>query len=171
MESRSAVIEVSFLYPYHENFGTKHETSWYRSKDKKLQNPYGSFMLNKKWKLEEEFNNHLLRFQQVKASTSYFRKWHFNIPGWIDSHWSSFRSRNDRRRRGTWTPGNETFLFPSRFVVGRNSHFSHFPPGWDHLQPMWTKLRSLLDLHINCSHRLLQHISSSLNVMFLLWHK
>ena len=27
-----------------------------------------SFMMNKKWTLEEEFNNHMLRFQQVKCS-------------------------------------------------------------------------------------------------------
>ena len=30
--------------------------------------PFGSYMLNKKWTLEEEFNNHILRFQQVTLS-------------------------------------------------------------------------------------------------------
>ena len=43
-----------------------YNTSWYRSKGKKGgTNPFYSYLLNKKWTLEEEFNNHLLRFQQV----------------------------------------------------------------------------------------------------------
>ena len=43
---------------------------WYQSKDKKVsENPFTSFMLNKKWALEEEFNNHMLRFQQVTVSS------------------------------------------------------------------------------------------------------
>ena len=39
----------------------------YRSKDRKERDsiPFGSFMMNKKWTLGEEFNNHILRFQQV----------------------------------------------------------------------------------------------------------
>ena len=42
----------------------------YRSKDRKERDsiPFGSFMMNKKWTLGEEFNNHILRFQQVKLS-------------------------------------------------------------------------------------------------------
>ena len=43
---------------------------FYRSKDKKEKEslPFGSYMMNKKWTLDEEFNNHILRFQQVKLS-------------------------------------------------------------------------------------------------------
>ena len=32
-------------------------------------NPFGSYMLNKKWTLEEKFNKHMLRFQQVTVSS------------------------------------------------------------------------------------------------------
>ena len=40
---------------------------YHRSKDKKQKAslPFGSYMMNKKWTLDEEFNNHMLRFQQV----------------------------------------------------------------------------------------------------------
>ena len=43
---------------------------YYRSKDKKQKESlqFGSFMMNKKWSMEEEFNNHILRFQQVNMS-------------------------------------------------------------------------------------------------------
>ena len=43
---------------------------YHRSKAKKVKAslPFGSFMMNKKWTLEEEFNNHILRFQQVNIS-------------------------------------------------------------------------------------------------------
>ena len=43
---------------------------WYRSKDRKPNFPFGSYMLNKKWTFDEEFNNHMLRFQQVNMSVS-----------------------------------------------------------------------------------------------------
>ena len=43
---------------------------WHRSEDIKDGDfPFGSFMLNKKWWLEEELNNCLLQFQQVSVST------------------------------------------------------------------------------------------------------
>ena len=40
---------------------------WHRSKERKSldYSPFASYMMNKKWSLEEEFNNHILRFQQV----------------------------------------------------------------------------------------------------------
>ena len=51
---------------------------WYRSKEKKGgNNPFASYLLNKKWTLEEEFNNHMLRFQQVKCSEFYFTSVNF----------------------------------------------------------------------------------------------
>ena len=59
-------------------------TAWRRSKYIKPDMNFGSYMLNKKWALEEEFNNHMLRFQQVRKLI-YFNKLHFYIPGWIDN--------------------------------------------------------------------------------------
>ena len=60
----SSVVEVGMLPGYYLNLG-----KWHRSKDKKGgYNPFGSYMMNKKWALEEEFNNHMMRFQQVTVS-------------------------------------------------------------------------------------------------------
>ena len=63
MGNGSAVLEVGFLYDFYLALGR-----WHRSKDKK-PTPYSyfpSFMMNKKWWLEEQFNLHMMRFQQVK---------------------------------------------------------------------------------------------------------
>ena len=68
LESGSAVYELSYLYEYKKEWAKKYNTRWYRSKEKKGgYNPFPSFMMNKKWTLEEEFNNHMMRFQQVTA--------------------------------------------------------------------------------------------------------
>ena len=57
------------MYDYELAWAKNYSTTWYRSKEKRGgDNPFGSYMLNKKWTLEEEFNNHMLRFQQVKFS-------------------------------------------------------------------------------------------------------
>ena len=78
----SSVIEASFMYDYELDYGP-----WHRSKDARGgYNPFPSYMMNKKWTLEEEFNNHLLKFQQVTVSSSSFSKRHFDIPGWIVDH-------------------------------------------------------------------------------------
>ena len=64
--SGSSVFECSFLYDYELDWAKEYKTRWYRSKDKKGgEHPFTSDMLNKKWTLEEEFNNHILRFHQV----------------------------------------------------------------------------------------------------------
>ena len=64
----SSVIEIGFLLDSELAYG-----KWYRSKDRKGgYHPFGSYMLNKKWTLEEEFNNHMLRFQQVTDNSIYF---------------------------------------------------------------------------------------------------
>ena len=61
VRSGSSVFEVAFLYEYELAYG-----KWHRSKDRKGGRiPFASYMLNKKWTMEEEFNNHMLRFQQV----------------------------------------------------------------------------------------------------------
>ena len=83
----SAVVELARLWTSLQDYAKVENTSWYRSKERKAGvNPFGSYMMNKKWTLEEDFNNHMLRFQQVTVSFDYFNKPHFNIPGWIDSH-------------------------------------------------------------------------------------
>ena len=68
----SAVVECTFVYDYEIKWAEDYNTSWYRSKEKKdgiHWYPLVSYMLNKKWALEEEFNNHMLRFQQVTVSS------------------------------------------------------------------------------------------------------
>ena len=61
----SAVVDTAYMYKKRLAYGR-----FYRSKETVATNyqPFASFMLNKKWWLEEEFNNHLLRFQQVPAT-------------------------------------------------------------------------------------------------------
>ena len=84
--NRSAVVEAAYLSYILEDIAMNESTRWYRSKERKGgQYPFGSFMLNKKWTLEEEFNYHMMIFQQVPASYDYNIKDHFDIPGWIDN--------------------------------------------------------------------------------------
>ena len=62
------VNECAFLYEYELAMG-----KWYRSKEIKSGDKiFGSYMLNKKWVLEEEFNTHMLRFQQVNIQRYLF---------------------------------------------------------------------------------------------------
>ena len=59
----SAVVEQAYLLDFQREWGR-----WHRSKERKAgEHPFGQFMLNKKWRLEEEFNKHILRFQQVRS--------------------------------------------------------------------------------------------------------
>ena len=82
VRSGSSVVELAFLRDHKLEWG-----KWYRSKERKGgESPFASYLLNKIWTMEEEFNNHMMRFQQVTAvSSSYFSKRHFDIPGWIVS--------------------------------------------------------------------------------------
>ena len=84
IRSGSSVVEVGFLYQYEIDYGKDYGTSWYRSKGKVAgQMPFTSYLMNKKWTLEEDFNNHISRFQQVKVSFIFRSKIHFDILGWI----------------------------------------------------------------------------------------
>ena len=57
------MLEIAYLLPYEEEYG-----KWHKSKDKKGgRSPFPSVMINKKWWLEEQFNVHMMRFQQVKC--------------------------------------------------------------------------------------------------------
>ena len=64
MGNGTAVMEQSLLLNYELSLGR-----WHRSKDKKQSSysAFGSYMVNKKWWLEEQFNLHMMRFQQVKC--------------------------------------------------------------------------------------------------------
>ena len=64
----SAVVDTAYMYKKRLVYGR-----FYRSKETVATNyqPFASFMLNKKWWLEEEFNTHLLRFQQVTSTQFY----------------------------------------------------------------------------------------------------
>ena len=78
----SSVLHVSFLYDYELEYG-----KWHRSKDREGgQNPFPSYLMNKKWTMEEEFTKHMLHFQQVTLSSYHFSKLHSDIPGRTDSH-------------------------------------------------------------------------------------
>ena len=82
VKTGSSVVELSVLETSYFAFG-----KWHRSKERKGgDHPFSSYMMNKKWTLEEEFNNHLLRFQQVRLCFIYSNKLYFDIPGWIDCH-------------------------------------------------------------------------------------
>ena len=58
------MMDISFLLPYELEYG-----KWHRSKDNNGGNPFCSVMINKKWWLEEELNNHILQFQQVNIES------------------------------------------------------------------------------------------------------
>ena len=74
LDEGSAVVECSLLLDWELDYAKKYNTRWYRSKDKKAgKNPFASYMMNKKWTLEEEFNNHMLRFQQVTVSSIFLQ--------------------------------------------------------------------------------------------------
>ena len=65
MEKGTAILEHGGLADYELALGR-----WHRSKDKK-PSPYSdtpSYMMNKKWWLEDQFNVHMMRFQQVKCN-------------------------------------------------------------------------------------------------------
>ena len=65
----SSVVEVAYLDDYELDWAKDYNTSFHRSRGTKIgDHPFGSYMINKKWTLEEEMNNHILRFQQVKCS-------------------------------------------------------------------------------------------------------
>ena len=62
MGNGTAVTVSGLLFDYELALGR-----WHRSKDK-MKTPISefiSYMMNKKWWLDEEFNLHMMRFQQV----------------------------------------------------------------------------------------------------------
>ena len=77
MEDGAAVIERGFLYDFELALG-----KWHRSKDRKQKaggSDFSSSMMNKKWWLEEQFNVHMMRFQQVNVNGITNQVRHFEI--------------------------------------------------------------------------------------------
>ena len=74
LDRGDAVVECSFLYDYELDYAKDYNTRWYRSKNVKGNDllPFASYMMNKKWTLVEEFNNHMMRFNQVTVRSYYF---------------------------------------------------------------------------------------------------
>ena len=64
MGNGTAVVEVAYIGTWAKSLGR-----WHRSKDKKSESSsdFTSYMINKKWWLEEQFNRLMMRFQQVKS--------------------------------------------------------------------------------------------------------
>ena len=71
VKTGSSVLERSFLFHWELEWAIKANTAWHRSKYIKPEMNFASYMLNKKWNFEEEFNNHMLRFQQVTVQRVY----------------------------------------------------------------------------------------------------
>ena len=68
LDRGDSVVEASFMYNYELDWAKEYDTRWYRSKNRKGgEYPFASYLLNKKWSLEEELNNHMMRFQQVRV--------------------------------------------------------------------------------------------------------
>ena len=91
LESGSAVAEAGFMRDYQLDWAKDYGTRWYRSKGQNHNDlsdpssPFASYLMNKKWTMEEEFTKHILHFQQVTLSSNHFSKLNFDIPVWIDS--------------------------------------------------------------------------------------
>ena len=82
LESGSAVAEAGFMRDYILDYAKDYGTRWYRSKGQNQNeivnpgSPFGSYLMNKKWTMEEDFNNYMMRFQQVTASSNHFSRLH-----------------------------------------------------------------------------------------------
>ena len=65
----TAVLQKGYLNAeaYEKYYQVK--IKWYRSRERRSNSysPFCAYMMNKKWWLEEDFTNHILRFQQVEC--------------------------------------------------------------------------------------------------------
>ena len=88
------------MYDYELEWATKYGTSWYRSKERKAGGtlPFGSFMMNKKWTMVEEFTRHMMWFQQVSRSFIYFSQQQFTFQAGlttIEAHFKEFQENDE----------------------------------------------------------------------------
>ena len=73
--NNNSVFECAFWYDEnYETFRAPEYGKWYRSKYRKELDrlPFTSYLMNKKWSMEEKFARHMLRFQQVTVSLNQF---------------------------------------------------------------------------------------------------
>ena len=111
------MLQIAYLLPYELEYGR-----WHRSKDKKGgRSPLCSAMMNKKWWLEEELNNHLLQFHQVNVG-SRLSIFLYYIPGRFVSERSDIQGR--RRGGASGAPENGTFLLSSASLDSRTGPLS-----------------------------------------------
>ena len=73
VEEGTSVIEAPFFNTWYAETYYGIEAKVYRSKGKKdlTRSLFGSYMMNKKWTLQEEFANHLIMFQQVTEESEF----------------------------------------------------------------------------------------------------
>ena len=74
VEEGTSVVEAAFFNKrYFEEWYSTIEAKVYRSKGKKdlTRSLFASYMINKKWTLQEEFANHLIMFQQVTEESEF----------------------------------------------------------------------------------------------------
>ena len=65
----TAVLQKGYLNAEAYEKYYKVKIKWYRSRERRSNSysPFCAYMMNKKWWLEEDFTNHILRFQQVEC--------------------------------------------------------------------------------------------------------
>ena len=95
----------------------KKSEKWYRSRERRSNSysPFCAYMMNKKWWLEEEFSNHILRFQQVNILLILKGTWKplMNLYiGCSRGQWKTLDS--ERWTRSTRASQIGTFLFRPR---------------------------------------------------------
>ena len=61
------LLQKGYISGPTKEMAEKANSKWHRSRERRSNSysPFCSYMMNKKWWLEEEFTNHILRFQQV----------------------------------------------------------------------------------------------------------
>ena len=64
------VLNSAYMDYVEYEVAEEYNMKWYRSRERSqaqdtLSMPFTSYLMNKKWTLQESFNNHMLRFQQV----------------------------------------------------------------------------------------------------------
>ena len=143
MGNGTAVREAGGLFAKQLELGR-----WHRSKDKKQKpdSDYGTTMMNKKWCLEEQFNLHMMRYQQVKC-WGLSNKLTYLILGWFADEWSSIRTKRVRGGGATWATQDGSFLLPPDIVVRGYLPLRPLLHGGDHHQALSEK-RSIED----CGH-------------------
>ena len=61
------LLQKGYIKQAYLDLAEREGSRWHRSRERRSNSysPFCAYMMNKKWWLEEEFTNHILRFQQV----------------------------------------------------------------------------------------------------------